>query len=525
MDSSAQIQQGTQGALPGLGGTPLGKYGKFPATKGKKAKNGADRRRDFAHALREKVKAEADDDAYAVLADSDRFGADENSTLLRFAMQSQARVWAPAGRHPLKRCHRWLIPAVARQRMADSGIHMTGGVEIWHQRKGESAHYRGLETCKSVWACPVCSARLMERRTLELQDIVSRHTAAGGQLIHVTFTVPHARFDNAKDLVKCLSASYNALGEGRAVKAWRKEYTVGDVRAMEVTWGEANGFHPHYHVLYFVRPGVQVFEDAQLFGDDSAISLADLRQFFHRHWSGAALRSGLGEPSEEHGVRITVAKSQEQLLAEYISKYHRDPKGALWGAEAEMVKAHAKVGDVQRYHPFDFLRAGMLRDRRHPWRILWNQYTEAFRGQQQLRGMKKLADHYGVTTVSDDELFDQAPSDADFALLTVLSPDEWRLILDCGARGLLIHRAKKGGFQGVCEVLDLCASVHTEARKAAAAYTAASHKARLLRKGYVEQDGVMRMPVAQDSTAPGPCPSRGLSADPGIPAPAAPPSR
>lgn len=451
----------------GAVGAPLGKYGKFPATQGKKGKNGADRRREFAVALRERVQQEADQDSYAVLADSDRYGSDDSPVLLRFAMQSQARAWAPAGRHPLKRCHRWLIPAVARERMAAAGHVMTGGVEIWHQRKGESAHYRGLETCKSVWACPVCSARLMERRTLELQEIVSRHAAASGQLVHVTFTVPHARADSARDLVRLLGASYNAMGDGRAVKAWRKEMTIGDVRAFEVTWGQSNGFHPHYHLLYFIRPGVQVFDDAKIDGDPNAISLADLRAFFYRNWSGAAVRSGLGEPSEEHGVKITIARSQEELLAQYIAKFGREPSRPLWGAEAEMVKAHSKVGDAQRYHPFDFLRAGMLRDRSRNWRLLWNEYCEAFKGQQQLRGLKKLADHYQVETLQDDDLFNKAPTDQDFALLTVLSPDEWLLILQCGARGLLLFTARRDGFDGVCRVLDLCASVQSEVKKAA----------------------------------------------------------
>lgn len=466
MEATAQRSKRTGGtAATRPGRAALGKYGKFPA----KGQKGADRRKAFADALRARVELEADRDAYAVLTDSDRYGANESPLLMRFAMQSQARAWAGEGRHALKRCHRWLIPPKAREGMANAGIHLTGGVEIWHERMGKSAHYRGLETCKSVWSCPVCSARLMERRTQELQGIVSRHTAAGGQLVHATYTVPHTRTDCARDLVQLLGASYNGMGEGRSFKAWRKDCTVGDVRAFEVTWGNANGFHPHYHVLYFLAPGVQVFDDtddAEVERGPDAISVTDLQGFLYRQWAGAAVRSGLGEPSEEHGVKVTIAKSQEELLAQYVGKFGREPSRPLWGAEAEMVKAHAKVGDQERYHPFDFLRAGMLRDRSRNWRALWTEYCAAFKGQQQLRGLKKLADRYQVETLQDDELFNRAPTDQDFALLAVLSPDEWRVILDCGARGLLIHTAKKDGFEGVCRVLDLCRSVRSEVKKA-----------------------------------------------------------
>jgi len=451
-------------------GGALGKYGKFPA-KGQKRAAGADRRKAFAEALRARVELEVEryGDA-AALVDTDRFGATENSTIMRFALQSQARAWAPAGRAGIKRCHRWLLPAKAREGMAAAGIQLTGGVEIWHERNGQSAHYRGLEACKSVWSCPVCSARIMERRTQELQRLVTMHTEAGGLLVHATYTVPHARTHDAKELVECLGASYNALGAGGTYKRWRKANTVGDVRAMEVTWGDANGFHPHYHVLYFLRPGVQVFdgtEDADAERGPDAISVTDLQAFLYRQWVSAATRSGLGEPSEEHGVKVTIAKSQQELLAQYVAKFGREPSKPLWGSEAEMVKGHAKVGSAQRYHPFDFLRAGMLRDHSRNWRKLWADYCDAFKGEQQLRGMTKLAKLYQVETLDDAELFNQAPSEVEFALLTVLSPDEWRVILECGARGVLIDTARRHGFDGVCRLLDVCRSVQREVRAAA----------------------------------------------------------
>lgn len=470
-------------AEPSLAADPaataaLGIYGKFPA-KTEKSAASASRRQAFSSALRSRLDAEGDVDSLAVLADSDRFAADSSDICMRYALQAQARCWTPTPRHSITRCHRWLIPPKVAARVNDfvdrkkqeleaagkaSGHlqHLSGKVEIRQHLETGGTHLRGLETCKSVWSCTVCSMRLMEQRTIDLQNIVSAHVKDGGTMIHVTLTVPHVRSDSVKHLVKSMAAAYNKMGEGRSFKHFRKFMTVGDVRAFEVTYGEAAGFHPHFHVLYFLQPGHKVIDTKPGFSlGPGEVCLSDIERDFFAWWSSAAVRCGFAKPSESHGVKVRVGESQEQLLAAYISKFGREPSKPLWGVEAEVVKLHAKMGSDQRFHPFDFLRAGMLRDRSLPWKKLWLDYCDGFKGQQQLRGMTKLGKKLGVIVSSDDQIL-ESEGEVTSVALAHLDREEWSMILACGARGLLVDQAKKSGFDGVMRVLDLCRSVHRD---------------------------------------------------------------
>lgn len=71
----------------------------------------------------------------------------------RFALQSAARRILPKSR--TAKC--------LRLRRFDKAE-----IEVWRAKQHGTAHYGGLQTCASVWACPVCSAKISERRRAEL---------------------------------------------------------------------------------------------------------------------------------------------------------------------------------------------------------------------------------------------------------------------------------------------------------------------------------------------------------------------
>src|SRR6185437_11787061 len=54
-----------------------------------------------------------------------------------------------------------------------------------------SAHFRGLVTCGSVTACPVCAAKVRQARAEEIDRALGRHLCAGGGAVFVTLTMPH----------------------------------------------------------------------------------------------------------------------------------------------------------------------------------------------------------------------------------------------------------------------------------------------------------------------------------------------
>lgn len=53
------------------------------------------------------------------------------------------------------------------------------------------AFFQGVETCGSVWHCPVCAPKIAEKRRVEVGQAIERHFADGGMAIMVTLTIPH----------------------------------------------------------------------------------------------------------------------------------------------------------------------------------------------------------------------------------------------------------------------------------------------------------------------------------------------
>ena len=107
------------------------------------------------------------------------------SRLQRFELQSIARSILPTSR--TAKC--------LRIRAYDSDV------QVWKSKAHGTASYKGLQTCSSVWACPVCSAKIAERRRVELIDSMEMHKAQGGTVSLLTLTTPHQRGDVLVELL------------------------------------------------------------------------------------------------------------------------------------------------------------------------------------------------------------------------------------------------------------------------------------------------------------------------------------
>jgi hypothetical protein len=58
--------------------------------------------------------------------------------------------------------------------------------------------YAGLETCGTVWLCPVCPAKIHHHRAAELREALTAWKPGGHCASLVTITVPHDLDDPAK---------------------------------------------------------------------------------------------------------------------------------------------------------------------------------------------------------------------------------------------------------------------------------------------------------------------------------------
>ena len=64
-------------------------------------------------------------------------------------------------------------------------------VEVWRSSDSGHAFFGNVKRCGSVWTCPICAARITEKKRKELQAGSDNWIAKGGKAFLVTFTIPH----------------------------------------------------------------------------------------------------------------------------------------------------------------------------------------------------------------------------------------------------------------------------------------------------------------------------------------------
>jgi hypothetical protein len=278
------------------------------------------------------------------------------------------------------------------------------------------AHVSGVQRCGSPWSCPTCAPVVRERRAGEIDLGLSRHLDGGGGAVFLTLTVPHHRPDR---LVERLDVMARALGLVLKGAAWERRRArlgyVGAIRAVEVTWGEANGWHPHTHaVLLFDRPLTDAERD-------------DLEAWVFAHWVAVCERHDFGAPTRAHGVDLRPVTGAGDL-AGYLTKVEGG-----WGPGLEVARADLKrstKGD--RLVPVQFLER-LIATGEKRWADLWREYEAATFGKHAIVWGRGLRDRLlpDVEEVTDVEA--AAAEGADVTLLRALvSAAAWNSLVRSG---------------------------------------------------------------------------------------------
>lgn len=321
----------------------------------------------------------------------------------------------------LARANRWALKSVVNRLLPGSRTskcmvlrapipgYGLADIDLCKGHTHAKAFYQGLMACGGVWTCPVCAAKVSERRRQELKDAIQAADALKMNVHFVTLTVPHGVSDDIKVMNDLLSQALKRLSNGKysvknQLRAIAPESEIhGYIRAFEVTHGQ-NGFHPHFHILVFTDRGVTA----------NAVGYV-----YRNAWIRACKLSCLPAPSLEHGVTV-----QDGLFAaQYASK---------WGLEDEMTKANAKQSKGKGLSPWGLLRAVLDGDdpMYPPQRAsaLFQVYAAAFAGRRQLYWSNGLRQLLALAPERSDEELVNAPEDERASVLATLSPEQWRSI-------------------------------------------------------------------------------------------------
>ncbi len=327
------------------------------------------------------------------------------------------------------RAYRYFLKSVINKIMNESRIlkcsrlRVPGrNVEILKSIEHGKCHYSGLLRCGSPWGCTICAAQISERRKVEIKAAISTAKMMGWGVNLMTCTVPHGLGDDVKEIREKLAKAWRKMTDCRSGKDARKLLGLeGTIRAIEVTHGD-NGFHPHFHILVFT--GRLVSPDC-------------IKALFLPLWQDACIKSGLGRPSDEHGLDVRGGDQAD----EYVSKGNLGLESDKWGLESEMTKGHTKLAKSKNgTTPFGLLEqyalTGCERSRR-----LFLVYFDAFKGTRQLYWSNGLKSKLSVEDFTDEELI--AKDDDHCSVLATLTVEEWRSVLAHGCEASLLDLAER----------------------------------------------------------------------------------
>lgn len=356
--------------------------------------------------------------------------APNGAPLGKLAKSVDADPSAPPPKHQTNRSEAFRLQRLAarilgRERVGKcmwSVADLTSQIRIL-RRTGRS-RFEGLQTCGSVWHCPRCSATISETRRQELNKALQAARAQGLSPVLITLTFRHKAGDDLPTILAALKAAKKHWHDSRTYRG-HKAHIVGVITATEITHGKANGWHPHLHLLMFLRlPSGLPYVTTQ----------EAIRTDLKAQWLASLEASGL----DGNGAAFDFQPGD--AAGQYVAK---------WGAAEELTLSAKKggtdpdatPGKTPGLHPF-----AILREAEHSphHRALFYAYALAFKGRRQLQWTPGLRALFGVVETSDEEAAAEPTPD---------NQDEWQTSIGTGDWPAL--RAK-----GRARVLDL-AEAHT----------------------------------------------------------------
>lgn len=359
------------------------------------------------------------------------------------APDQRERAQARRADRYLKRSILWSLSSLQRVRYcgrhpsataAEIGVRLTAGV----------AGFAGLQTCGSVWADPVCSAKVLSRRAVEIGAALSTAVALGYELGFFTFTMRHRR---TQPLDLLWSGAQRAWKRAISGKGWSTAVdrcgVVGWVRVWEVTDGR-NGWHPHLHGVVVLRAG------------STAADLDEVCRGMFRRWRAGLIAAGLETPrmagQEWHLVAGADAGAS---IGDYLAKLGRSGPASPEALGLELT--HVQPGRARaelRTQPVwsildDVMEGEAVAVRR------WHEWERVSKGKRQVGWSKDLRSLLAVPDERSDEDLAAEEIGTERDTLVMIDRAGWQAMIGKPWRlPLVLDAAESGGLAALRSLLD-----------------------------------------------------------------------
>jgi hypothetical protein len=271
---------------------------------------------------------------------------------------------------------------------------------------GAAVGYAGLASCGSVWACPVCNARVQAVRRLEVGTALAWGLEAGGAAFGA-YTLRHHAGSSLDGTWRGLTKCWQAVARDKTVRTLRSSLgLLGTIRAAEVTHGD-NGWHPHLHPVHLFSTPVS----------DDAVAALHSAQF--GAWSRAAARLGYEAPTfAAQDLHRVAGAGAHATLGDYFTKASYQPTLQAVGWEMTSTQTKSRSRGAGRT-PWQLL-AAVYREADADALDLWHAWEKGSRGKRALTWSRGLRKAVGLDVeATDEEIVEQevgTEADAGFVI-------------------------------------------------------------------------------------------------------------
>jgi hypothetical protein len=287
-----------------------------------------------------------------------------------------------------------------------------------------------VQTCGSVWHCPICSAKISNVRRGELNELL--RWGRGRELIPlmVTLTGHHNAQMSLAESLAVMKRAKQSLHQSGPWKRHVGPMVEGHVTATEVNKSKRHGWHVHFHVLMLIEAASEA----------EAIEL--VTQHLEPEWLRQLERQGSW--GGQHAFDVQGAADADR----YVAK---------WGAAEELALSGEKRArgdaEIKGQTPWELLAAAADGDVQAGRDFV--EYATWFHGKRQLVWSRGLKERVGLKVVEDDEAAGEQEDVADTAIneVAVLPKPTWRHVVRRRLRADLLAAARDGGYGAVAELL------------------------------------------------------------------------
>lgn len=243
-------------------------------------------------------------------------------------------------------------------------LRASDGIRLWWDRENGS-RLSNLQTCGSVWVCPVCNHKIQTARCDEVRTMLEHCKEHGWGVVFATHTVRHNRRESLLDVRHMANTIWSAVATHRVVRRMKSIVgIIGYLRATEVTWSKANGWHVHYHVYWITLEPmagrtveVPVYKrrkdhTAYVHHFDKLDAFEYFRDTFTRDWVDTSVKKGFAAPRFANQVFEQIDFTKEstiQAAARYCTSFKSATTPLTSRLGHELTDTQAKVGKVKRH--------------------------------------------------------------------------------------------------------------------------------------------------------------------------------